>query len=339
MEEHIPYSARRSGGPRVVAIGGGTGLSTMLRGLKLHTQNLTAIVTVADDGGGSGVLREHLGMPPPGDIRHCMEALANAEPVMEQLLSYRFPAGSGRLTGQSFGNLILAALNGIYPSFDEAVARMSEVLAISGRVLPVTTADVQLEATFENGTSVLGESKIFQFKKEQDCRIRSVRLLPEHPAALPAALEAIADAELILLGPGSLYTSVIPNLLVDGVSEAVCRSRALKMYICNIMTQDGETEGMTASDHVAALLRHSGPGLVDLCLCNSAPVRPRLVERYKEEDAAPIVVDREAIEALGVELVERPVSSETSNYARHSVTRLAQAVMDIYRERAETRIF
>lgn len=339
MEEHIPYSARRSGGPRVVAIGGGTGLSTMLRGLKLHTQNLTAIVTVADDGGGSGVLREDLGMPPPGDIRHCMEALANAEPVMEQLLSYRFPAGSGRLTGQSFGNLILAALNGIYPSFDEAVARMSEVLAISGRVLPVTNADVKLEATFENGTSVLGESKIFQFKKEQDCRIRSVRLLPEHPAALPAALEAIADAELILLGPGSLYTSVIPNLLVDGVSEAVCRSRALKMYICNIMTQDGETEGMTASDHVAALLRHSGPGLVDLCLCNSAPVRPRLVERYKEEDAAPIVVDREAIEALGVELVERPVSSETSNYARHSVTRLAQAVMDIYRERAETRIF
>jgi len=323
----------------VVAIGGGTGLSTMLRGLKLHTQNLTAIVTVADDGGGSGVLREDLGMPPPGDIRHCMEALANAEPVMEQLLSYRFPAGSGRLTGQSFGNLILAALNGIYPSFDEAVARMSEVLAISGRVLPVTNADVKLEATFENGTSVLGESKIFQFKKEQDCRIRSVRLLPEHPAALPAALEAIADAELILLGPGSLYTSVIPNLLVDGVSEAVCRSRALKMYICNIMTQDGETEGMTASDHVAALLHHSGPGLVDLCLCNSAPVRPRLVERYKEEDAAPIVVDREAIEALGVELVERPVSSETSNYARHSVTRLAQAVMDIYRERAETRIF
>ena len=339
MEEHIPYSARRSGGPRVVAIGGGTGLSTMLRGLKLHTQNLTAIVTVADDGGGSGVLREDLGMPPPGDIRHCMEALANAEPVMEQLLSYRFPAGSGRLTGQSFGNLILAALNGIYPSFDEAVARMSEVLAISGRVLPVTNADVKLEATFENGTSVLGESKIFQFKKEQDCRIRSVRLMPEHPAALPAALEAIADAELILLGPGSLYTSVIPNLLVDGVSEAVCRSRALKMYICNIMTQDGETEGMTASDHVAALLHHSGPGLVDLCLCNSAPVRPRLVERYKEEDAAPIVVDREAIEALGVELVERPVSSETSNYARHSVTRLAQAVMDIYRERAETRIF
>ena len=326
-------------GPKIVAIGGGTGLSTMLRGLKLHTRNLTAIVTVADDGGGSGVLREDLGMPPPGDIRHCMEALANAEPVMEQLLSYRFPSGSGRLTGQSFGNLILAALNGIYPSFDEAVARMSEVLAISGRILPVTNENVQLEATFENGTSVVGESKIFQFKKEQDCRIRSVRLLPERPAALPAAVEAIEEAELFLLGPGSLYTSVIPNLLVDGIAEAVCRSKALKLYICNIMTQDGETEGMTASDHVAALLDHSGPGLVDLCLCNSAPVRPGLLERYREEDAIPITVDKEAIEALGVELVTRPVSSETSNYARHSVTRLAQAVMEIYEERAHTRIF
>ncbi len=337
MTERI--TSARHGGPRIVAIGGGTGLSTMLRGLKLYTADLTAIVTVADDGGGSGVLREELGMPPPGDIRHCMEALANAEPVMEQLLNYRFPSGSGRLTGQSFGNLILAALNGIYPSFDEAVARMSEVLAISGRVLPVTNENVQLEATFENGSSVVGESKIFQFKKEQDCRIRSVRLLPERPAALPAALEAIGRAELIILGPGSLYTSVIPNLLVDGIAEAVCSAQALKLYVCNIMTQDGETEGMTASEHVAALLKHSGPGLVDLCLCNSAPVRPGLLARYREEDAVPITVDREAIEALGVELVTRPVSSETSDYARHSVARLAKAVLDIYEERAHTKIF
>lgn len=327
------------GGPKIVAIGGGTGLSTMLRGLKQHTRNLTAIVTVADDGGGSGVLRQDLGMPPPGDIRHCMEALANVEPVMEQLLSYRFPKDSGSLAGQSFGNLILAALNGISPSFDQAVARMSEVLAISGRVLPVTNADVALEATFENGTHVVGESKIFQFKKEQDCRISHVRLLPEYPPALPETLRAIEEADLILLGPGSLYTSVIPNLLVAGVADAIRGARGLKMYICNIMTQDGETEGMTASDHVAALLRHSGPGLVDLCLANSAPVRPGLVERYLEEDAAPIVVDREAVEALGVELITRPVSSETSDYARHSVARLAAAVMDIYRERAATRIF
>ena len=326
-------------GPRVVAIGGGTGLSTMLRGLKNYTRNLTAIVTVADDGGGSGKLREDLGMPPPGDIRHCMEALANVEPVMEQLLTYRFPAGSGNLTGQSFGNLILAALNGISDSFDQAVARMSEVLAITGRVLPVTNADVALEASFENGARMLGESKICAFKKEQNCRIESVRLLPEHPPALPEALRAIEEADLILLGPGSLYTSVIPNLLVDGIAGAVQSAGALKLYICNIMTQDGETEEMTASDHVKALLHHSGPGLIDVCLCNSAPVRPGLVERYRAEDAAPIVVDAPAIEALGIEVVTRPLASESSDYARHSVTRLAQAVMELYRERADTKVF
>lgn len=326
-----------SAGPRVVAIGGGNGLSTMLRGLKAHTRNLTAIVTVADDGGGSGVLRQDLGMPPPGDIRNCMQALANVEPVMEQLLGYRFTEGS--LSGQAFGNLLLAALNGISDSFDQAVARMSEVLAITGRVLPVTNADVRLEAIFENGSRVVGESRIFQFKKLQDCGIREVRLIPERPPALPEALRAIEQAELILLGPGSLYTSVIPNLLVEGIVDAVCASSALKLYICNIMTQDGETEKMTAADHVAALLRHGAPGLVDICLANSAQVRPGLVERYRAEDSAPIVVDRERVEALGVELIERELASETSDFARHSVTRLAQAVMDIYRERAQTRIF
>mgnify|MGYP005955071289 CR=1 FL=1 len=324
-------------GPRIVAIGGGTGLSNMLRGLKSKTRNITAVVTVADDGGGSGMLRQDLGMPPPGDIRNCLQALANVEPIMEKLLAYRFQEGT--LAGQSFGNLFLAALNGIAPSFDRAVTMMSQVLAITGRILPVTSADVQLEAVFENGARVVGESKISRFKKEQDCRIRKVRLLPEHPPALPETLRAIREADLILLGPGSLYTSVIPNLLVDGIADAVRASDALKIYICNIMTQDGETEGMTASDHVKALLDHSGPGLVDLCLCNSAPVRPGLVERYREEDAAPIVVDRAAIEALGVEAVTRPLASETLNYARHSFARLAEAVMELYNERADTKIF
>ena len=332
-------NSRWERGPRVVAIGGGTGLSTMLRGLKSRTKNLTAIVTVADDGGGSGALREDLGMPPPGDIRHCMEALANAEPVMQELLAYRFPKDSGRLTGQSFGNLILAALNGVTGSFEEAVAQMSQVLAISGRVLPVTSADVKLEATFENGTAVVGESLIADFKKAQDCRIRKVRLLPENPMATPSALEAIREANLIVLGPGSLYTSVIPNLLVEGVAQAICESNALKMYVGNIMTQDGETEGMTLSDHVAALLEHSGTGLIDLCVANSSLVDPAMVQRYKAEDADPIVVDRERIEAMGVEVVERPMLSGTSIYARHSADRLGEVVMEIYEERADTKIF
>ena len=336
MPDTIPNLHQWERGPKITAIGGGTGLSTMLRGLKKYTKNLTAVVTVADDGGGSGVLRRDIGMPPPGDIRHCMESLANVEPIMERLLTYRFQEGS--LAGQSFGNLILAALNGVTGSFEEAVAQMSQVLAITGRILPVTSADVQLEAVFENGARVVGESKISSFKKEQDCRIAHVALLPERPAALPAALQAIREADLILMGPGSLYTSVIPNLLVEGVVEAICRSEALKIYVCNIMTQEGETEGYTAADHVDALLSHGTPGLVDLCLANSAPVRPGLVEKYREEDAAPILVDRERIRAMGLELEEYPVASEGGDYARHDPDRLAAAVLDVYRRRA-VRIF
>lgn len=329
---------RRTGdGPKIVAIGGGNGLSTMLRGLKLYTKNLTAIVTVADDGGGSGVLRHDLGMPPPGDIRNCMQALANVEPVMEQLLAYRFTEGT--LAGQSFGNLLLAALNGISDSFEQAVARMRQVLAITGRVLPVTNSDVMLEATFENGTSVLGESEIFQFKKEQGCRIRRVRLVPEYPPALPETLRAIKEADLIILGPGSLYTSIIPNLLVDGVADAVCASQALKLYICNIMTQEGETEGYTVGDHVNALLSHAADRLMDICLVNSASLPTDLVKRYQAEDAAPVTVDRERVEAMGVELVERPLASRASDYARHSVRKLAYAVMELYQERANTKVF
>ena len=336
MPDTIPNLHQWERGPKITAIGGGTGLSTMLRGLKKYTTHLTAVVTVADDGGGSGVLRRDIGMPPPGDIRHCMESLANVEPIMERLLTYRFQEGS--LAGQSFGNLILAALNGVTGSFEEAVAQMSQVLAITGRILPVTSADVQLEAVFENGARVVGESKISSFKKEQDCRIAHVALLPERPAALPAALQAIREADLILMGPGSLYTSVIPNLLVEGVVEAICRSEALKIYVCNIMTQEGETEGYTAADHVDALLSHGAPGLVDLCLANSAPVRPGLVEKYREEDAAPILVDRERIRAMGLELEEYPVASEGGDYARHDPDRLAAAVLDVYRRRA-VRIF
>ena len=336
MPDTIPNLQQWERGPKITAIGGGTGLSTMLRGLKKYTKNLTAVVTVADDGGGSGVLRRDIGMPPPGDIRHCMESLANVEPIMERLLTYRFQEGS--LAGQSFGNLILAALNGVTGSFEEAVAQMSQVLAITGRILPVTSADVQLEAVFENGGRLVGESKISSFKKEKDCPIAHVALLPERPAALPAALQAIREADLILMGPGSLYTSVIPNLLVEGVVEAICRSEALKIYVCNIMTQEGETEGYTAADHVDALLSHGAPGLVDLCLANSAPVRPGLVEKYREEVAAPILVDRERIRAMGLELEEYPVASEGGDYARHDPDRLAAAVLDVYRRRA-VRIF
>ena len=328
---------KRRKGPAIVALGGGHGLSAILRGLELYTDDLTAIVTVADDGGGSGVLREDLGMPPPGDIRSCMEALADTESLMQQLLAYRYP--DGRLAGQAFGNLLLAALDGISDSFDQAVARMSQVLAITGRILPVTNSNVQLEAVFDNGSSVRGESKIFAAKKKQNCRIHHVRLIPEHTPALPDALEAIRRAEVILLGPGSLYTSVIPNLLVDGISQAIADSAALKIYVCNIMTQDGETEGMTAQDHVAALLEHGGPGLLNLCLCNSDPVSRELLERYSAEDAEPMRVDRREIELLGAEVVYRPLMDMDCGYARHSGIKVAQAVLELYQQRADTKIF
>lgn len=326
------YSVAPEHGPRIAAIGGGTGLSTLLRGLKLYTKNLTAIVTMADDGGGSGRLRQDLGMLPPGDIRSCLEALANAEPLMAQLMHYRFCEGT--LAGQSFGNLFLAALNGIMPSFDRAVESMSQVLAITGRVLPVTTADVQLEATFENGASVVGESQIFRCKKEQDCRIRRVRLIPEHPRALPAAVEALEEAEVIVLAPGSLYTSIIPNLLVDGIVDAIRRSRALKVYVCNVMTQEGETEGYTVSDHIAAIFAHSAQGLFRLCLTNSSPIPKAVAARYAEEGAERIRCDKSACAALGVEVVERPVATVESGFVRHSSAALARELILLHAERS-----
>ena len=333
MSETTIYRGPSGRGPRIVAIGGGTGLSTMLRGLKRYTRDLTAIVTVADDGGGSGVLRQELGMLPPGDIRNCLEALANVEPLMSELLHYRFTEGS--LRGQSFGNLFLAALNGISGSFDQAVSRMSQVLAITGTVLPVTTSDVQLEAEFENGARVLGESKIFYCKKREDCRIRQVRLLPERPPALPSALAAIAGADMILLGPGSLYTSIIPNLLVEGIAQAIAQSHALKIYVANVMTQEGETEGYTTADHIRAIFQHSADHLFDLCLVNSGQIPAEVLARYAQEDAEPPRCDQAECAALGVELVHSPVSLvRDSGHVRHDPDKLARALLEIHAQRS-----
>ena len=330
--QQASYRLPRAHGPRVAVIGGGHGLANMLRGLKQYTENLAAVVTVADDGGGSGMLRQDLGMPPPGDIRNCMEALANTEPLMSELMRYRFTEGS--LAGQSFGNLFLAALNGISPSFDVAVSRMSQVLAITGRVLPVTTADVRLEAEFENGASVIGESKIFNCKKKEDCRIRQVRLLPEHPKALPEALSAIREADMIVLGPGSLYTSIIPNLLVDGVAEAIQASDALKVYVCNVMTQEGETEGYTVSDHIAALFAHSVPGLFELCLTNSSPIPRDVAARYAREGAEPLYCDRDKCAAMGVEVIDRPIATVENGFVRHHPDHLARELILLHAERS-----
>ena len=329
QQENIRLYQPKKREPRIAAIGGGHGLSAMLRGLKRYTKHITAIVTVADDGGGSGMLREDLGMLPPGDIRNCIMALANTEPTMERLLNYRFTEGS--LSGQSFGNLFLAAMNGISGSFDEAVQRMGEVLAITGSVLPVTNQNVYLEAEFDNGSRTLGESKIFYAKKINDCRIRQVRLVPEHPQALQDSIDAIRQADIIVIGPGSLYTSIIPNFLVDGISEAIRSSGAVREYILNIMTQDGETDGYTGEDHVRALLEHAGGDVIDVCIANNARVPEKWLAPYRQEGVGPIEVDRAGIEALGVAVREFPLC-RPGRYIRHDADALSRASHSVWRE-------
>jgi len=322
-------------GLTVVCIGGGTGLSTLLRGLKKITPDITAIVTVSDDGGGSGVLRDELGMPPPGDIRSCMQALSNAEPTIEKLMDYRFDCGS--LSGQSFGNLFLAAINGISDSFDKAVEKMGEVLSITGRVLPVTIDDIHLQAHFEDGSTVIGESKIAAAKDERRSRIKHIELIPKKAKALPECIKAIEEADLILLGPGSLYTSIIPNLLIKGVVEAISNSKALKLYVCNIMTQPGETDGYTVSDHIRELFNHSKGTLFNYCLINSKPVPQEVLKRYIDDGAEPVEVDEVKVNELGVKLVHTQTADTSNNLVRHDPDKLAREILRVFYIKAPTK--
>ena len=312
-------------GPKVVAIGGGTGLSTMLRGLKAFTSNITAVVTVADDGGGSGVLRQELGMLPPGDIRNCILALADTEPLMEQLLQYRFKEGN--LKGQSFGNLFLAAMDGISSSFVEAVKRMSNVLAVTGRVLPVTLENVTLCAELEDGSIVCGESRIGQHRNFNKCRIKRVYMEPADAEPLEDVIDALDQADVIVLGPGSLYTSILPNLLVRGICQAIQRSNALKIYVCNVMTQPSETEDYSVSDHIRALEDHSCKGIIDLCIVNNSVIPDDIREKYQNDGADQVVIDRETVENAGIRIIEGDYASLRNNLVRHDPHKLAEAVI------------
>jgi len=324
-------------GPAIVCFGGGTGLSTLLRGLKKITPNITAIVTVSDDGGGSGVLRDELGMPPPGDIRNCMQALSNAEPTIEKLLDYRFDSGS--LSGQSFGNLFLAAINGISESFDKAVMKMGEVLSITGRVLPVTIADVHIYAHFEDGSSVAGESKIAAAKNERHSRIKRVELVPAGAKVLPECIKVIENADLIILGPGSLYTSIIPNLLVSGVTDAIKQSDAVKLYICNVMTQPGETDDYTVAEHIEELFNHADGKLFDFCLINNEPVPQDVLKLYSDDGAGPVWNGEEILQISGVEAVCAPVIEINNNLIRHDPALLTREILRIFYDKAPTRLY
>ncbi len=317
-------------GPKLVVIGGGTGLSTMLRGLKAYSSNITAVVTVADDGGGSGMLRQDLGMLPPGDIRNCVLALADTEPILEQLLQYRFQ--DGMLKGQNFGNLFLAAMDGISSSFEEAVQKMSDVLAVTGKVLPVTLDDVRLCAELEDGFIIKGESQIGKHNSFHDGRIKRVTLEPGSAKPLQEVLDAIAEADAVILGPGSMYTSIIPNLLVDGVCEALKNTRAIKMYVCNVMTQPCETEGYSVYDHINAMEEHSCKGFLDYCIANNAGIPGELETRYREDGAETVRIDRDRVEAAGIRLLEGDYVSIKNGYIRHDPGKLADTIINLVAE-------
>jgi uncharacterized cofD-like protein len=321
----IREAGRLARGPRVVAVGGGNGLAALLRGLKTHTSNLTAVVTMADDGGSSGALRRDMGMPPPGDLRNCLVALADDESMMSRLFQYRFPDGGG-LQGHSFGNLFMAALAEVTGDFELAVQESTHVLKVRGRVLPSTLADIVLHAQLEGGGQVSGESTITAAERLP----RHVWITPEAPRALPQALSALRHADVVVLGPGSLYTSIIPNLLIPEVREAIKGTRAWVLYVCNVMTQAGETDGYTAADHLDALHRHGLEGLVDVVLVNDSPVSPELIASYARSGARPVVSVDERLRAMGVKVVHASVAAE-SNVVRHDSARLAQSILHIVR--------
>jgi uncharacterized cofD-like protein len=321
---------------RVVALGGGTGLSTLLRGLRFHATakllakhtpvDITAVVTVTDDGGSSGRLRRDFDVLAPGDIRNCLVALSEDETLMARLFQYRFPAGRG-LKGHSFGNLFLTALSNVTGDFPRAVRVSSEVLAIAGRIYPSTAANVSLEARLADGTIVRGETRIGKSR----ARIEQVELQPRDPAPLEETLQAIAQADVITMGPGSLFTSVIPNLLVDGIPEAIRRSRALKAYIVNLMWQPGETVDFSASDHVEAILRHSTKGLIDVVVVNKGRISETLRRKYARQTARPVEIDAERLRAMGLRVVSAHLLEQTKK-VRHDPDALARVVLELAAE-------
>lgn len=318
---------RLNRGPKIVVVGGGTGLSTLLRGLKVYSANITAIVTVADDGGSSGRLREEFGVLPPGDIRNCLAALADQEKLLTELFQYRFRAGSG-LVGHSFGNLFLTAMTEITGDLERATAASSEVLAIRGRVLPATLSDLRLWAQLSDGRRIEGESNI----TEANGKIVKIGCTPANPTALPAVIKAIEEADYIIIGPGSLYTSIIPNLLVPEIADAIASRLVPRIYVCNIMTQPGETSGYTVSDHIKAIDNACGKKLFNAVLVHRKVPSAQSLINYAQENSHPVFLDREAVAKLGRRIVLTNVMDEDqyTNLVRHNPERLARILLRWY---------
>jgi uncharacterized cofD-like protein len=316
-----------SRGPKIVAVGGGTGLAMLLSGLKEYSSNITAVVTVADDGGSSGRLRKQFDILPPGDIRNCLVALADASTMMRDLFQFRFEEGS-ELAGHSFGNLFITVMTRLTGDFEKAVRETSKVLALRGQVIPSTLENVKLVARYEDGSVIEGEYDIPRAGKP----IRKVYLNPREAQAAPETLKAIKEAEIIVLGPGSLYTSIIPNLLIKQITDSIVVSRAIKVYVCNVMTQPGETDGYTASMHVKSLIEHSHPRIIDYCVVNSGKIPPDIQKRYESEHASLVISDRKAIHNMGYRVIEEDTVSIADAMVRHDNLKLAKIIFSLLEE-------
>jgi len=319
--------------PKIVMLGGGTGLSTLLRGIREYgnldsSKNISAIVTVADDGGSSGRLREEMNILPPGDIRNCLIALSTEEPLLTKLFQYRFREGTTGLSGHSFGNLFIAAMSDVSGDFVKAVKESSKILAVSGKVLPSTVTPLNLKAIFDDGTFVNGESQITCRNK----KISRIEIVPENAEALPEAISEIESADAIIIGPGSLYTSLIPNLLIKGLRDAINGSNALKVYICNVMTQHGETDGYSASAHLEAITGALGGGNMDYIIVSDIQnADPGILERYSSQNAFPVEIDIEKIAAMGTRIVRADLSAY-KDFLRHDPRKLARCVMGLIKD-------
>src|SRR5215210_705269 len=326
----VPSSASpdpaRPAGKALVAIGGGTGLSALLRGLKHHVgterlREITGVVTVTDDGGSSGRLRREFGVLPPGDIRNCIAALADDEDLLTRLFQYRFPNGGG-LVGHSFGNLFLTALTGITGDFHQAILMAEEILRVRGKIFPATLQDVVLRGRGVSGRIYEGESAVGTSGE----KLAGLEIDPPAPPVFPPAMQALEAADLILLGPGSLYTSIIPNLMIPGIRQALRKARARRVLLLNLMTQPGETDGMMGTDHLQAIERLAGKGLVDIVLASSSPIPPHLLELYSETGSEPVKIQREALEAMGLQVDEADLLAE-GDLIRHDSAKLGRAVL------------
>lgn len=310
----------------ITSLGGGTGLSTLLRGLKKYTKNITAVVTVADDGGGSGIIRNEFGILPPGDIRNCILALANVEPIMEQLLQYRYKEGT--LNGQSFGNLLIAAMTDLCGGFLQGIKHISSVLAVTGEVYPVSLDDLILSAELDNGSLIVGESHIPKESIRQNSGIKEVSIEPANARALPEAIEAIINADIVTIGPGSLYTSLIPILLIKEVKEALIATKAKRVYISNIMTQPGETTGYNLANHIEAICKYGG-NIIDYCIVNNKEPESSILENYLSDNARPVYYEKSDLKGLDIELIERDLLYVKSGYIRHDSDTLAATVLEL----------